>query len=156
MSKTYKIFLLCLLFLIFVVGCKNNLESENTIGTILANNFEKEIIKSNDINLVLENLSKTKELDIMMDITKLEEDNKNLSGFSKEITNYNEVYVMRPMIGTIPFISYVFVSDNVNELEKEIKDSYDLRWNVCTVADSMNMKIVDNYLFFVMSPDSFD
>lgn len=83
-----------------------------------------------------------------------------LNGFGEtEITGFKEGAMFAPMIGTIPFVGYVFVLEDdadVNAFEELLLTSSDLRWNVCTEADEKVVSSVDNKVFFVMSPLSFE
>ena len=79
-----------------------------------------------------------------------------LNGFSSEINGFSEGMMFGPMIGSIPFIGYLFRSDDVNTLIANLKDKADLRWNVCTQADEMVVDSVKNLVFFAMSPINFD
>lgn len=83
-----------------------------------------------------------------------------LNGFGEtEITGFKEGAMFAPMIGTIPFVGYVFVLEDgtdVNAFEELLLTSSDLRWNICTEADEKVVSSVDNKVFFVMSPLSFE
>ena len=83
-----------------------------------------------------------------------------LSGFDNaEITGFADGCMMAPMIGTIPFVSYVFVLDeatNANEFITTLESNANLRWNICTEAEEMLTETAGNKVFFVMSPKSFD
>ena len=82
-----------------------------------------------------------------------------LNGFKGEITGFSEGASFGPLIGSIPFIGYVFKLDpgaDTEDFIKTLKDNADLRWNVCTEADEMLCEAVDNTVFFVMSPASFE
>lgn len=75
-----------------------------------------------------------------------------LNGFTEEVDGFEEATMFSPMIGTIPFVGYVFkTSDPVSLLEK-LEATHDLRWNICTEADIAFSAINDKYLMFVMSP----
>lgn len=82
-----------------------------------------------------------------------------LNGFSAEIGGFKEGIMIGPMIGSIPFISYVFVLDegaDANAFVQTLKDNADLRWNICTAADEMAAGISGNMVCFVMSPANFE
>lgn len=79
-----------------------------------------------------------------------------ISGFQKEIKDFKTAYAIRPMIGTIPFVAYIFEVENANEFAEELKSSADLRWNICTEADEMHAVVSGDYVFFVMSPKNFE
>lgn len=79
-----------------------------------------------------------------------------LNGFTDEITGFSEGTMFGPMIGAIPFVGYVFRSDDPEALVKTLEEKADLRWNVCTQADEMQSAVKGQMVFFVMSPASFD
>ncbi len=83
-----------------------------------------------------------------------------LNGFEAEtISGYAEGAVFAPMIGAIPFMGYIFKvaeGDDVNAFVQMLKDSANLRWNVCTEADELLVKSIDNTVFFVMAPATFE
>ncbi len=80
-----------------------------------------------------------------------------LNGFSTEISGFSSGTTFGPSIGSIPFVGYVFiVDDDVNTFMDTLKSAADLRWNICTQADEMLCDSVDNYVFFVMSPATFE
>lgn len=83
-----------------------------------------------------------------------------LSGFGNtEIKGFKEGVMFAPMIGTIPFIGYIFVVEDGTDVEgfkTTLKDSADLRWNICTEAEELVVENVDNTVFFVMCPKNFE
>lgn len=81
-----------------------------------------------------------------------------LNGFQSEITGFTTGYTFGPMIGTIPFVGYIFELDeqaDVDAFKQSLRDNADLRWNVCTQADELVCDSVGNKVFFVMSPAKF-
>ena len=108
---------------------------------------------SNSIEEVAKKISQNEIIKPVVEATKVED---YMPGFTTEIKGYDEAYMVAPMIGTIPFVAYVFESDNAKELANTLKESADLRWNICTEADDMEISIVDDYVFFVMAPSSFE
>lgn len=79
-----------------------------------------------------------------------------LNGFSENITGFSNGACVAPYIGSIPYIAYVFESDDPQALASLLRSKADLRWNVCTMADEMKCTVSGNYVFFVMAPASFD
>lgn len=83
-----------------------------------------------------------------------------LTGFGNtEIKGFKEGAMFAPMIGTLPFVGYVFTledSASVSSFISELKSAADLRWNICTSADEMVTGSVGNKVFFVMCPESFE
>ena len=76
-----------------------------------------------------------------------------------EIKGFKEGAMFAPMIGTIPFVGYVFTLDSAESVAgftATLKKNDDKRWNICTEADEMITGSVGNKVFFVMSPLSFE
>jgi hypothetical protein len=83
-----------------------------------------------------------------------------LNGFDNaEITGFEEGVLFAPMIGSIPFVGYVFTladDADVDAFETTLKDNANLAWNICTEADEMVVDHVGSEVFFVMCPASLD
>ena len=83
-----------------------------------------------------------------------------LTGFGNaEITGFNSGVMFAPMIGTIPFVGYVFTLDEGADTEafmQLLKDNADPRWNICTEAEETVVENADNMVFFVMCPAQFE
>ena len=87
-----------------------------------------------------------------------------LSGFDNtEITGFKEGCMFGPMMGTIPFVGYIFVLEDgadVDAFEKTLEDNANLRWNICTEAEEMILEAEegeDGYkVLFLMCPKSFE
>jgi predicted small lipoprotein YifL len=82
-----------------------------------------------------------------------------LSGFDNEITGFEECVMFGPMIGTIPFIGYVFTlaeGADVEAFKTTLSENANLRWNICTAAEEMIVESEGNTVFFLMCPASFE
>lgn len=83
-----------------------------------------------------------------------------LSGFDNyEVTGFDKCIMVAPMMGTIPFVSYVFTladGTDADAFVKGLEDNANLRWNICTQADEMVAVAEGNLVFFVMAPASLD
>ena len=83
-----------------------------------------------------------------------------LTGFDDtEIKGFKEGAMFAPMIGTIPFVGYVFELENEADVPafiETLESAANLRWNICTSADEMVSGSVGNKVFFVMCPTSFE
>lgn len=83
-----------------------------------------------------------------------------LSGFGEvEITGFEECVMFGPMIGTIPFIGYVFTlaeGADVEAFKTLLTDNANLRWNICTAAEELVVESEGNTVFFLMCPASFE
>lgn len=87
-----------------------------------------------------------------------------LTGFDNiEITGFNKGVMFGPMIGSIPFVGYIFgLDDNTDVVEftNNLINNANLRWNVCTSADtitctSINTGEYGELVLFIMHPASF-
>ncbi len=79
-----------------------------------------------------------------------------LLGFDKEITGFSSGAMFGPIVGTTPFVGYVFelkTGENGTRFMDDLEKSGNLRWNICTAATDMSMAQIDNMVFFVMSTE---
>ncbi len=83
-----------------------------------------------------------------------------LSGFDNHsVEGFSEAYMFAPMIGSIPFVGYVFdlsYDVDVDDFMDELEYNANLRWNICVEADELVVDNVGDKVFFVMCPSSFD
>lgn len=83
-----------------------------------------------------------------------------LTGFDNaEITGFSEGVMFAPMMGTIPFVGYVFTLEDgadVDAFVQTLEDSANLRWNICTEAEEMVAEAEGNNVFFLMCPKNFE
>lgn len=83
-----------------------------------------------------------------------------LTGFGNaEITGFEEGVMFAPMIGTIPFVGYVFdLPDGADgdAFMQTLKDNADPRWNICTEAEETVVKQEGDKVFFLMCPASLE
>lgn len=82
-----------------------------------------------------------------------------LNGFNEEVKGFSEGAMFAPMIGTIPFVGYVFklpAGADVNAFINGLKANGNLRWNICTSAEEMVTGNVGQTVFFVMCPAQFE
>lgn len=81
-----------------------------------------------------------------------------LAGFANtEIKGFKSGHAFGPMIGSIPFICYIFELEDgadVAAFVKNLTDSANPRWNICVEAKQTVAGSCGNYVFFVMCPDS--
>lgn len=82
-----------------------------------------------------------------------------LAGFDADITGFKACTAFMPMIGTIPFVSYVFELEadaDKDAFVTTLKDNANLRWNICTAAEEMVVETEGNFVYFIMAPLSFE
>ena len=78
-----------------------------------------------------------------------------LSGFSSELDGFSEGACFCPIIGSIPFVGYVFRLEKETEAEAfllQLKEKADPRWNICTEAEETVTERYGDTVFFVMCP----
>ena len=82
-----------------------------------------------------------------------------LTGFGNtEITGFEKAVQFGPMIGTIPFVGFIFDLEDgtdVAEFTQLLNDNADLRWNICTAAEEITVVHQDNVVLFMMHPVTF-
>ena len=134
----------------------------DTVGAALLNGFN-EYVKANpeatamDIaNNAITNSVIPAELSLMT----MEMEPGYLNGFDNfEVTGFEQAVMFAPMMGTIPFVGYIFTlpaDADVQAFMDSLTQNANLRWNVCTSADEMTVSHVDNTVFFLMAPLSFE
>ena len=82
-----------------------------------------------------------------------------LSGLGEAKIEYKEAATFGPMIGTIPFIGYIFVVEDGTDVEAfktTLEENANLRWNICTAAEELVIDNEGNTVFFLMCPTTFE
>jgi len=83
-----------------------------------------------------------------------------LSGFDNfEVTGFKSGASFAPMIGSIPFMGYVFELNDASEVPafiSKLRENANLNWNICSTADEMITGSSGNKVFFVMCPTSLE
>ena len=147
-----------------MTGCDNNggvdedtnkKVEEKSVARTLTKQFKEEIKNEKDIEKVAASIAKNEVLEIEVDVAAMKKEDY-ISGFQTEIKGFDKVVTIRPFIGTIPFLAYIFEVDDAEAFAEKLKSNADLRWNICTEADDMEVAVVDHYVFFVMAPKSFE
>ncbi len=119
-------------------GKKDNVSEANTVGGKYINMF---------------NASSGKTCDEVADellAGSVEVEPGYLNGFDDEIKGFDEGVMFSPMIGSIPFVGYVFKTSDPASLEALLKSKANLRWNICTEADEMVSATKGDLVFFMM------
>ncbi len=129
-----------------------------TLGNKLLSEF-KSIASSGNALAVAEKLSANSELSVLS-VGAMTVEPGFLAGFDNtEITGFSEGATFAPMIGTIPFVGYVFTLEdgvNANDFIAKLKSGANLRWNICSEAEEMVAGSSGNKVFFVMCNKSLD
>ena len=82
-----------------------------------------------------------------------------LMGFDEEIKGFEETVMFAPMIGTIPFVGYVFdLADDadVKAFMTTLEENANMRWNICTSAEQTVIASFGDKVFFLMCPNSLE
>ena len=160
--------LLALVVVIGLVACAagNNEETtleettaaDMTVAATFAAAFKAEAAKEGaTANTIATALSTNETVAFMPMVQDMEEG--YLAGFDADITGFSACTAFLPMIGTIPFVSYVFELDadaDKDAFITTLKDHANLRWNICTAAEEMVAETEGNFVFFIMAPLSFE
>lgn len=137
--------------LICLIGCGKGTEEvkePSTMGEGLVQTFEKEIASTTDMEAICKTM--TGQIAYDCDVFQIQEG--YLNGFSDTVSGFNSGYGFAPFIGSIPFIAYIFETDDPSDLEETLANLADPRWNICTEAAETVIKISGNYVFFAMCP----
>lgn len=73
-----------------------------------------------------------------------------LDGFDADITGFTKCVKFSPMIGAIPFVGYVFETEDAEGLLETLKANANPAWNICTEADETVSATADGLVFFLM------
>lgn len=82
-----------------------------------------------------------------------------LPGFTTDITGFEECITFGPAISSQPFVGYVFdmsADADIDAFMTTLADNSDLAWQVCVMADELMLTAVEDKVFFLMSPMSFE
>ncbi len=83
-----------------------------------------------------------------------------LSGFDNaEIKGFKEGVMFAPMMSSIAFVGYIFElpeNADIDAFKTTLKDSANLRWNICVEAEELIVESEGNKVFFLMCPKSFE
>ena len=76
-----------------------------------------------------------------------------------EVKGFRDGAIFAPMIGSIPFVGYVFVMEEGTDIDafmNDLKENANLSWNICVTAEDMVIDRADDKILFVMCPLSFE
>lgn len=123
--------------------------SEDTLGKQLSAKFLEEIEKTTNLEEIANSfVGMTEFMGMVMPI----EEEGYLMGFSSDITGFKACVQYAPMIGSIPFVSYLFEVEDAESFKDTLLANADPRWNICTSATETECVTSGNYVFFAMCP----
>ena len=134
--------------------------SGDTVGAALAQEFHA--LKAENAEITAQEMADAILANPMIQFggASMEVEEGLLTGFGNaEITGFTDGVMFAPMIGSIPFVGYVFTLEegaDVDAFLQTLKDNADPRWNICTEAEETVVENADNMVFFVMCPSQFE
>lgn len=127
---------------------------DQTVAAKVTARFEAEASEAEDLMALAEAIKADENaLEIAVDLVEMAPG--FLNGFNGEITRFTKCVSIAPFISSMPYVSYVFESDEPDALVTELTEKADLRWNICTMADEIKTSVVGNRVFVVMAPWTF-
>lgn len=137
-----------------------DVQDVETIGTIIKNDFQT-IVAENEGLTAEEIAAKICENEsLVINPVAMKVDPGLLSGFDNfEVKGFRDGAIFAPMIGSIPFVGYVFVMDEGTDIDafmNDLKENANLSWNICVTAEDMIIDRADDKILFVMCPLSFE
>lgn len=156
-KRIVSILMICCMLFVAACGKTEEANTPTTTGQILQQDFKSLVEAQSDISAeeVAQKLLSSEIIEFAPMTMTVEEG--FLTGFGNiEITGFQEGVMFGPMIGTIPFVGYVFTLSEGTDAESFVsmlKENADLRWNICTEADEMVADYVGQKVFFIMCPE---
>ncbi|MDO4198187.1 MAG: hypothetical protein Q4D13_04265 [Erysipelotrichaceae bacterium] len=135
-----------IMILLLACGCS----SSNTEEPLSTGDKYLKVFTDNSSKNIKDIASALKDVNTDINMDTVEVFPGYLAGFSDQINDFNEGYMISPLIGSIPFVAYVFKTDDKESLKNEITEKMDMRWNICTQADSFVIADTDDLVFFMM------
>lgn len=125
------------------------LSGENTLGNKLGILFLADAVMDKDLMTMGQELADISGYDCVV----IEAQEGYLNGFTEEVKGFSAGVQFAPMIGSIPFVGYIFETDDADALMAKLNATADPRWNICTEAAETVCIKQGNYVFFTMCPD---
>lgn len=152
-------FLLCCLACLMLTGCtqtKPDASSDipDTLGSQLVNQFQKHAKEESDPMEIAQKIIADDLAEISLDAESVE--SGWLNGFDEDVTGFTKGVMIAPVIGSIPYVSYVFETDDPEALVEELDEKHNMRWNICTEAEEKVSSIYENLVYYAMVPGEED
>ena len=132
--------------------------ADMTVAATFAAAFKAEAVKEGSTTNAIATALSTNELVAFMPMVQ-DMEAGYFAGFTADITGFKAATAFMPMIGTIPFVSYVFELEadaDKDAFVANLNDTADLRWNICTAAEEIVVETEGNFVFVIMAPLSFE
>lgn len=134
--------------------------SGETVGAVLSQQFHALLEENKEMTPqeIAEAVIQNPQIQFAGDTAEVEEG--LLTGFGNaEITGFDTGVMFAPIIGSIPFVGYVFSLDETADADSFVKlleENANPRWNVCTEAEETVIETSENMVFFLMCPSQFE
>lgn len=134
--------------------------SGETVGTVLSQQFHALLEENKELTPqeIADEIIQNPQIQFAGDTAQVEEG--LLTGFGNaEITGFDTGVMFAPIIGSIPFVGYVFSLEegaDADSFVKLLEENANPRWNVCTEAEETVIETSENMVFFLMCPSQFE
>ena len=162
-------FLMAVLIILSMTACTKNDEtgsdnsgtanpsvSDKTVGQTLSDDFKSDT--TGTAQEIADRIISNKIIQFMGGTMPVEEG--LLSGFDNtEIKGFKDGVMFAPMMSSIAFVGYIFELDegaDVESFKTTLKNSANMRWNICVEAEELIVESEKNKVFFLMCPKSFE
>ena len=133
---------------------------ENTVGAAQWQLFEEKAAGGGTVEQIANSLSEHAGNWFFSSVTMLEKETQYFSGFDNyQIQGYASGAVYMPVIGSIPFVGYVFALEEGTDpgaFINALNENCNPAWNICVEADEVLVGYYNNIVFFLMSPASIE
>lgn len=123
----------------------------DTVADKLIEEFRAETKTTTDVLSIAETIGKSSVFN-EIEMVAVEVEEGDLNGFDEPIEGFSKGAMFSPMISTIPFIGYIFESENAEELARTLEEKGNLNWNICTSAEDKKVVVEGDKVIFIMSP----
>lgn len=138
------------------VSSNSSTNTEITVGQKLLEDFTKD--SSGTPQEIANRILGNEIIEFMSAATPVEEG--LLNGFDNtEIKGFKDGVMFGPMMSSIAFVGYIFELEenaDIDAFKQTLKDSANLRWNICVEAEELIVENSGNKVFFLMCPKSFE
>lgn len=133
---------------------EDNVATDTTVGETLLADFKAN--PNGTVQEIADRLLSNEIIEFMSATMPVEEG--LLSGFDNaEIKGFKEGVMFGPAMSSIAFVGYIFElpeDADVEAFKTTLKDSANLRWNICVEAEELIVENEGNKVFFLMCPKS--
>ena len=129
-----------------------------TVGKLHVDIFKEAVKKSNNVDDIAQAFGENESIPYGLMCGPVIYEDGYMPGFDPNVDSakFTQVATFAPMIGSIPYVGYVFETNDTAALLKELNEKAQLNWNICTQADEIVSYVEGNKVLFVMTPSNLD